>query len=65
MPPRQATLNWTEEKFDTRPFFTCPVSPFHLTPLGALFDDDCMKILPLVKNEVVDTVFAGSALQPR
>lgn len=58
MLPRQVTLDWTEAKFDSRPFFASPVSPFHVTPYGALLDDDCMNILPLVKDEVVDTVFA-------
>ena len=55
---RQAVLNWTDEKFELAPFFTAPVSPFHVTPYGALFDDDCMNVLPLIKDEVVDTVFA-------
>ncbi len=34
------------------------ISPVYKTDLGALFADDCMKCLPLIKEEVVDTVFA-------
>ena len=58
MPSPQAVLKWTDERFDATPFFKSPVSPFHITPNGALFDDDCMNILPLIKDGVVDTVFA-------
>ena len=32
--------------------------PFHSTAHGAIFAADCMKVLPLLKDEVVDTVFA-------
>ena len=54
----QATLKWTDEKFDAAPFLRAPAPPFHSTPHGALFADDCMKILPLLKDCTVDTVFA-------
>ena len=58
MPARQALLQWTDEKFDPAPYFKSPVSPHHATSYGALFADDCMNVLPLVKDGVVDTVFA-------
>jgi site-specific DNA-methyltransferase (adenine-specific) len=35
-----------------------PVRPFYETPLGALFAEDCMNILPFLRDDVVDTVFA-------
>lgn len=34
------------------------VSPTLITSLGVLFNDDCMSILPLIKNERIDSVFA-------
>jgi site-specific DNA-methyltransferase (adenine-specific) len=47
--------------FDVAPFLKLPrrgPSAFHLTALGALYAADCMKVLPLLKDEVIDTVFA-------
>jgi site-specific DNA-methyltransferase (adenine-specific) len=44
--------------FDPRPLLSNPVAPFHVTALGALFDGDCMRLLPAIRDEVVDTVFA-------
>jgi site-specific DNA-methyltransferase (adenine-specific) len=32
--------------------------PRYSTSLGHLFDGDCLKILPFIKNETVDTIFA-------
>ena len=48
----------TDEKFNATPFLKAPAPPFHITQHGALFADDCMKILPLLKDGMVDTVFA-------
>jgi site-specific DNA-methyltransferase (adenine-specific) len=57
----QALLKWDDQQFDVTPFLK-PVrlgpSPIHVTPHGALYAADCMKLLPLVKDEVVDTIFA-------
>ena len=36
--------------------------PFYTSSLGALFSGDCMEVLPYVKEEVVDTVFADPPL---
>ena len=58
MPARQALLKWTDKKFDVKPFLKVSAPPFHITPHGALFADDCMKILTLLKDGTVDTVFA-------
>ena len=34
------------------------VEPRYITDLGALFSDDCLNVLPLIRNETVDTIFA-------
>lgn len=34
-------------------------APFFQSLHGALFDGDCLNVLPWIKSEVVDTVFAG------
>jgi len=34
------------------------VRPYHSTKLGALFEGDCLTVLPTLKSESVDTVFA-------
>ncbi|MCK4789857.1 MAG: site-specific DNA-methyltransferase, partial [Desulfobacteraceae bacterium] len=30
----------------------------YLTPLGALYEGDCLQVLPYVRDEVIDTIFA-------
>jgi site-specific DNA-methyltransferase (adenine-specific) len=57
----QALIKWSTENFDVMPFLKVAgraPSPFHVTALGALYNADCMKMLPLLKDAVVDTVFA-------
>ena len=44
--------------FDPGPFLLRKQTPDHCTQHGALFAGDCMKFLPLIRDEVVDTVFA-------
>jgi len=45
--------------FDVRKFMKGKgLTPYYNSDLGALFKGDCMKYLPSIKNEVVDTVFA-------
>ena len=34
------------------------VEAFYTTNRGALFDDDCLKVLPFIQEEVIDTIFA-------
>jgi site-specific DNA-methyltransferase (adenine-specific) len=58
---RQVILKWTKEKFDIVPFISPTgnkITPIHTTSLGALFSANCMEVLPLIKDEVADTVFA-------
>ena len=57
----QALLKWDDQQFDVTPFLKPArhnLSPIHVTAHGALYAADCMKLLPLVKDEVVDTIFA-------
>jgi len=35
-----------------------PLKPVHRTPLGLLFEADCMAVFPHIRSETVDTVFA-------
>jgi site-specific DNA-methyltransferase (adenine-specific) len=35
-----------------------PTQPYYVTDLGALFKGDCLRILPKIRSETVDTVFA-------
>ena len=58
MVTRRPLLPWTTERFDASPFLKNQVAPFHATAHGAIFADDCLNLLPLVKDQVVDTVFA-------
>jgi site-specific DNA-methyltransferase (adenine-specific) len=45
--------------FDPSPFFESPLlEPEYVTPLGALYGDDCLNVLGRMKSETVDTVFA-------
>jgi site-specific DNA-methyltransferase (adenine-specific) len=57
----QTVLKWSDEKFDVSPFLKGSVrepAPVHITQHGALYGADCMKMLPLIKDGVVDTIFA-------
>lgn len=57
----QPILKWSEKKFDVTPLLKGveiqPI-PFHTTSLGILYSADCMSVLPIIKDEVVDTIFA-------
>lgn len=44
--------------FDYRQYLKSKESAFYNTSHGALFSDDCLKILPKIKDEVFDTIFA-------
>src|SRR3989442_1655287 len=35
-----------------------PLLPIYTTDLGRLYEGDCMKVLPTVEDESIDTVFA-------
>jgi len=56
---KQTPLKWDDSKFDPAPLLKPGApEPFFVSSLGALFDDDCMAVLPFIRDEVVDTVFA-------
>jgi len=57
-------LNLTTRKktdFDHSVFFKNDVNipnPIFATSLGVLFSDDCLNVLPALKGEIIDTIFA-------
>lgn len=52
-------MKWDDTLFDSTLLLKPGApEPFYVSSLGALFGDDCMTILPFIKDEVVDTVFA-------
>jgi len=58
---RQTPFKWDRHTFSVEPFFEAgrlPMAPHYCTSLGALFSADCMRILPSVRDGIVDTVFA-------
>ncbi|MEY3870328.1 MAG: Modification methylase BamHI [Cyanobacteriota bacterium] len=57
----QTSLIFHESLFDIKHFLKedyYHLNPYYLTNLGALFEGDCLEILPALKDESVDTVFA-------
>jgi len=57
---KQPVLKWNTKAFDVKPLLKSSIDtlPIYTTSLGALFSADCMKVLPFIKDGVVDTVFA-------
>jgi site-specific DNA-methyltransferase (adenine-specific) len=56
---RKPRLQWEDRDFEVAALLKDEsVHPYHITARGALFDCDCMEILPVIRDEVVDTVFA-------
>jgi site-specific DNA-methyltransferase (adenine-specific) len=56
---RQSKLPLAESSFDYRPYVSKSAPrPHHTTELGALFAGDCLDILPSIRPEVADAVFA-------
>jgi len=56
---RQTPLRWDDIRFDPAPLLKGGApKPFFISSLGALFADDCLAVLPYVRDGVVDTVFA-------
>jgi site-specific DNA-methyltransferase (adenine-specific) len=57
---KQDLLNWNADafKFDTFLKPGTEVRPVFVSGLGALFAGDCMTLLPAIKSDSVDTVFA-------
>jgi len=56
--PSQGALKFSSASFDVSGFVTQDIAPHFVTGHGALFSGDCMDYLPVVKDEVIDTVFA-------
>jgi site-specific DNA-methyltransferase (adenine-specific) len=54
----QKSIVFHNAAFDCRPFFHRQMTPDYATDLGALFTADCLDILPEIRSETVDTVFA-------
>ncbi len=58
---RQSPFKWDANALALEPFFkggSAPTAPVYQTNLGALFSADCMAILPSIKEDAMDTVFA-------
>jgi site-specific DNA-methyltransferase (adenine-specific) len=57
---KQAALKYDDTTFDMRPYLKpgSLIAPAYISSLGALFAGDCMAVLPHIRDEVVDTVFA-------
>jgi site-specific DNA-methyltransferase (adenine-specific) len=57
---KQAVLKYEDTTFDARPYLKpeSQIAPAFTSSLGALFAGDCMAVLPHIRDEVVDTVFA-------
>jgi site-specific DNA-methyltransferase (adenine-specific) len=59
MPPRQSALRWDDSRFNVSPFVSQDAPPpLYISSLGALYNTDCMALLPHIRDGVVDTVFA-------
>src|ERR1035441_7341506 len=54
----QAVLKWEKGSFDVSSLVMNGLRPDYVNGFGALFSHDCLKILPKIKDQVVDTVFA-------
>ena len=54
----QAVIKWKKESFDVSELVKNGTRPDYLTAMGALFADDCLEVLPKIRDSVIDTVFA-------
>ena len=56
---KQTVLKYDDTTFDVNAFLKDPstITPAYPSQLGALFAGDCLKVLPHIKDGVVDTVF--------
>ena len=59
-PSRSPHLEWPLGTFDPKPFVATngSLSPVFSTSNGMLFNGDCLDVLPSLRDETVDTVFA-------
>ena len=56
----QAIFRWSKGDFDIKPYLKpgAKLTSAFNTALGGLFSADCMMVLPLIEDDVIDTVFA-------
>ena len=57
----QESFRWRRSGFDPEPYLNGSsevIRPIYLTALGALFSGDCLKVLPAIQKNTIDTVFA-------
>jgi site-specific DNA-methyltransferase (adenine-specific) len=56
----QSSFQFHQASFDVSRFIAqgADLEAFYTTDLGALFDGDCLEILPLLANEIADVIFA-------
>ncbi len=55
---KQSVLQWKAHDFDVSQLVTNGTRPDYVTSMGALFARDCLKVLPELRDEAIDTVFA-------
>jgi site-specific DNA-methyltransferase (adenine-specific) len=57
---KQTALKYDDATFEASIYLRpgSPITPAYTSSLGALFADDCMSVLPHIRDGVVDTVFA-------
>ena len=55
---KQSRLDLDTHSFDVSPYLSDFKTPDYVTDSGALFQGDCLKILPLLRDASVDAVFA-------
>jgi site-specific DNA-methyltransferase (adenine-specific) len=58
--PTQVALRLDDRLFDVSPFVekSSRLRPAYVSSLGALFDGDCLNVLPQIRDKSVDVVFA-------
>ena len=58
--PTQSVLNSQEGDFDLRKVLLdeAGLKPCFVTGLGALFDGDCLQVMPYLRDQFADTIFA-------
>lgn len=57
-PPKQLRIDINLPSFSSREFVAEGIEPCHVSAHGALFDGDCLSVLPFFRSETIDTVFA-------
>jgi site-specific DNA-methyltransferase (adenine-specific) len=56
---KQSALKWDDTLFDAASLLKSDApTPFYASSLGALFNDDCLAVLPFIRDEIADTIFA-------